>query len=189
SQTSPLSLHAALPISHPECSHEVCDLADQVGSTDYIIRAVEAAPAGSVIGVGTEIHLVNRLNDETPDKTVVSLDPLVCPCSTMFRIDAPHLCWVLENLVDGTVVNQITVDPDSTEWAKIALLVIGAEEQDRRCQQCSSAQRSLMDPAKCVRGRAAVAGTCPSSWWGAPPHPLACLRRRGCRRRSRPPGR
>ena len=108
-------------IAHPECSHEVCDLADQVGSTDFIIRAVEAAPAGSVIGVGTEIHLVNRLNDETPDKTVVSLDPLVCPCSTMFRIDAPHLCWVLENLVDGTVVNQITVDPDTTEWAKIAL--------------------------------------------------------------------
>ena len=108
-------------IAHPECSHEVCDLADQVGSTDYIIRAVEAAPAGSVIGVGTEIHLVNRLNDETPDKTVVSLDPLVCPCSTMFRIDAPHLCWVLENLVEGTVVNQISVDPDTTEWAKVAL--------------------------------------------------------------------
>src|SRR5690606_41467885 len=96
SQTSPLSLHAALPISHPECSHEVCDLADQVGSTDFIIRAVEAAPAGSVIGVGTEIHLVNRLNDETPDKTVVSLDPLVCPCSTMLdrkstRLNSSHV--------------------------------------------------------------------------------------------------
>jgi quinolinate synthase len=99
----------------------VCSIADQVGSTDFIIRAVDAAPAGSVIGVGTEIHLVNRLNDETPDKTVVSLDPLVCPCSTMFRIDAPHLCWVLENLVQGEVVNRITVDPDTTEWAKVAL--------------------------------------------------------------------
>jgi quinolinate synthase len=108
-------------VAHPECSHEVCSIADQVGSTDFIIRAVDAAPAGSVIGVGTEIHLVNRLNDETPDKTVVSLDPLVCPCSTMFRIDAPHLCWVLENLVQGEVVNRITVDPDTTEWAKVAL--------------------------------------------------------------------
>lgn len=108
-------------VAHPECSHEVCDIADQVGSTDFIIKAVAAAPAGSVIGVGTEIHLVHRLDDETPDKTVVSLDPLVCPCSTMFRIDAPHLCWVLEELVAGRVPNQITVDPDTTEWAKVAL--------------------------------------------------------------------
>jgi quinolinate synthase len=108
-------------VAHPECSHEVCDIADQVGSTDFIIRAVEAAPAGSVIGVGTEIHLVNRLDAETADKTVVSLDPLVCPCSTMFRIDAPHLCWVLEELVAGRVPNQITVDPETSEWAKVAL--------------------------------------------------------------------
>jgi quinolinate synthase len=108
-------------IAHPECAHDVCEMADQVGSTDYIIRAVEAAPTGSTIAVGTEIHLVNRLNDETPDKTIVSLDPLVCPCSTMFRIDAPHLAWVLEALVDGRVVNQITVDGDTTEWAKVAL--------------------------------------------------------------------
>ncbi len=108
-------------VMHPECSHEVCQIADHVGSTDFIIRTVEAAPPGSVIGVGTEIHLVNRLNDETPDKTVVSLDPLVCPCSTMFRIDAAHLCWVLENLVEGNVVNRITVDPDDAEWARVAL--------------------------------------------------------------------
>ena len=108
-------------VAHPECSHEVCSLADHVGSTDFIIRTVEAAPSGSVIGVGTEIHLVQRLADETPDKTVVSLDPLICPCSTMFRIDAPHLCWVLENLVEGKVVNRITVDPETTEWAKVAL--------------------------------------------------------------------
>jgi quinolinate synthase len=110
-----------LVVVHPECSRQVCELADQVGSTDFIIRAVEAAPPGSVIGVGTEIHLVNRLNDETPDKTIVSLDPLVCPCSTMFRIDAKHLAWVLESLVDGRVVNRITVDPDTTHWAKVAL--------------------------------------------------------------------
>ncbi len=108
-------------IVHPECSHEVCELADQVGSTNYIVNAVAEAPAGSVIGVGTEIHMVNRLRDETPDKTVMSLDPLVCPCSTMFRIDAPHLCWVLENLVEGRVVNQISVDADTTYWAKVAL--------------------------------------------------------------------
>ena len=110
-----------LVVAHPECAHEVCELADQVGSTDYIIRAVESAAPGTVIGVGTEIHLVQRLAAETPDKTVVSLDPLVCPCSTMFRIDAPHLCWTLEQLVAGEVVNQITVDPDTAEWARVAL--------------------------------------------------------------------
>lgn len=108
-------------VAHPECSHEVCSLADQVGSTDFIIRAIEAAPADSVIGVGTEIHLVQRLNAETPDKTVVSLDPLVCPCSTMFRIDAPHLAWTLDSLVEGRVINRITVDPDTAHWARVAL--------------------------------------------------------------------
>jgi quinolinate synthase len=108
-------------IVHPECAHDVCAMADQVGSTDYIIKAVAEAPTGSVIAVGTEIHLVNRLNDETTDKTIVSLDPLVCPCSTMFRIDAAHLAWVLERLVKGQVVNRITVDPQTTGWAKVAL--------------------------------------------------------------------
>jgi quinolinate synthase len=108
-------------VVHPECMHEVCDIADQVGSTDYIIRAVEQAPEGSVIGVGTEIHLVNRLNEETPGKKIVSLDPLICPCSTMFRIDATHLCWVLESLVQGQVVNRIVVDEDTAAWARVAL--------------------------------------------------------------------
>ena len=108
-------------IAHPETSHEVCQVADQVGSTDFIIRAVEAAPAGSTIAIATEIHLVQRLDAENPDKTIVSLDPLICPCSTMFRIDAPHLAWVLESLVAGQVINQITVDPDTTVWAKVAL--------------------------------------------------------------------
>jgi quinolinate synthase len=110
-----------LVVVHPECAHEVIEVADQVGSTDFIIKAVEAAPAGSVIGVGTEIHLVQRLAAEHPDRTVVSLDPLVCPCSTMFRIDAAHLAWVLENLVDGNVVNQIKVDGETAEWARVAL--------------------------------------------------------------------
>jgi quinolinate synthase len=108
-------------VVHPECSHDVVEVADQVGSTDFIIKAVDAAPAGSVLGIGTEIHLVRRLAAEHPDLTVVSLDPLVCPCSTMFRIDAPHLAWVLENLVSGTVVNQITVDADTAADARVAL--------------------------------------------------------------------
>ncbi len=106
---------------HPECAHEVVELGDVVGSTDAIIRAVDAAPAGSVIGVATEIHLVNRLDHESPDKTVVCLDPLVCPCSTMSRIDPQHLAWVLEGLVEGEVRNRITVDADTAEWAKVAL--------------------------------------------------------------------
>jgi quinolinate synthase len=108
-------------IAHPECAYDVCQMADAVGSTDYIIRAIDAAPAGSVIGVGTEIHLVQRLAAESPGKTIMSLDPLICPCSTMFRIDAPHLCWVLENLVAGKVVNRITVDAEAARWAKVAL--------------------------------------------------------------------
>jgi len=106
---------------HPECAHEVVELADEVGSTDAIIAAVRAAAPGTVLGVGTEIHLVQRLAAEHPDRTVVSLDPLVCPCSTMFRIDAPHLCWVLEELVAGRVVNRITVDEDVAGWARVAL--------------------------------------------------------------------
>ncbi len=106
---------------HPECAHDVVEMADEVGSTDAIIRAVDSAPAGAVIGVGTEIHLIKRLDDENPDKTVVSLDPLVCPCSTMFRIDAPHLAWVLQNLVEGNVVNRITVDDDTAADARVAL--------------------------------------------------------------------
>ncbi|HWC09711.1 MAG TPA: quinolinate synthase NadA [Acidimicrobiales bacterium] len=108
-------------IVHPECAHEVVELADQVGSTDYIIKAVAAAGPGSVLGIGTEVHLVRRLATEHPDRTVVSLDPIVCPCSTMFRIDPPHLAWCLENLVEGRVVNQVTVDRDTAESARVAL--------------------------------------------------------------------
>jgi len=108
-------------IVHPECAHEVVELADEVGSTDAIIRAVEAAAPGTVLGVATEIHLVKRLADEHPDRTVVCLDPLVCPCSTMSRIDPPHLAWVLEGLVEGEVRNRITVDPDTAAWARVAL--------------------------------------------------------------------
>ncbi len=108
-------------IAHPECSHELVSLADAVGSTDFIIRSVDEAPAGSVLGIATEIHLVNRLANDHPNLTVVSLDPLVCPCSTMFRIDAAHLAWVLEGLVDGEVRNRISVDEDTAANARVAL--------------------------------------------------------------------
>jgi len=108
-------------VVHPECAHGVVELADQVGSTDYIIRAVEAADPGTALAIGTEIHLVQRLAAEHPDKTVFSLDPLICPCSTMFRIDDAHLAWVLEGLVDGEVRNRIAVDDDTAEWARVAL--------------------------------------------------------------------
>jgi quinolinate synthase len=106
---------------HPECAHDVVELGDRIGSTDAIIRAVEAAPAGSAIGIATEIHLVKRLADEHPDKDISCLDPLVCPCSTMFRIDAPHLAWILEGLVEGEVRNRIVVEPATAELARVAL--------------------------------------------------------------------
>jgi quinolinate synthase len=108
-------------IVHPECAREVVEVADEVGSTEYILRRVEEAPAGSVLAIGTEVHMVRRLATEHPDKTVFTLDPLICPCSTMFRIDEPHLAWVLESLVAGEVVNRITVDPETTKWARVAL--------------------------------------------------------------------
>ncbi|HEX5365364.1 MAG TPA: quinolinate synthase NadA [Acidimicrobiales bacterium] len=108
-------------VVHPEAPYETVQLADEVGSTDHIIRALADAPPGSTVAVGTEIHLVNRLAQEHPDKTVVSLDPLVCPCSTMNRIDEAHLAWVLDELVAGRVVNRISVDPDTAAWARVAL--------------------------------------------------------------------
>src|SRR5262249_57893639 len=100
---------------------EGVDLADLVGSTERILEWATDAPAGAVLGVGTEIHMIQRMATEMPDKTIVSLDPLVCPCSTMFRIDEPHLAWCLESLGRCEVVNQIVVDPDTAEWARVAL--------------------------------------------------------------------
>jgi quinolinate synthase len=108
-------------IVHPECAHDVVELADRVGSTERILAWVEDAPAGSVLGIGTEIHMVQRMAHEHSDITVVSLDPLICPCSTMFRIDGPHLAWVLESLTAGELVNQITVDERTARWARVAL--------------------------------------------------------------------
>ncbi len=106
---------------HPECRHDVVAGADYVGSTEYIIRTVADAPAGSAWAIGTELNLVKRLADRHPDKTVVFLDRTVCFCSTMNRIDLPHLVWALENLVDGRVVNRIQVDDDTAHWARVAL--------------------------------------------------------------------
>ncbi|MBY8886256.1 quinolinate synthase NadA [Streptomyces sp. PTM05] len=106
---------------HPECKHEVVAAADQVGSTEYIIKALDAAPAGSAWAIGTELNLVRRLAKAHPDKQIVFLDKTVCFCSTMNRIDLPHLVWALESLADGTVVNRIEVDKETEHYAKLAL--------------------------------------------------------------------
>jgi quinolinate synthase len=106
---------------HPECPHEVVLKADLVGSTEFIIKTIEAAPAGSAWAIGTELNLVKRLANQHPDKRIVFLDKNVCYCSTMNRIDLPHFVWAMESLVDGVVVNQITVDPDTEREALVAL--------------------------------------------------------------------
>jgi quinolinate synthase len=106
---------------HPECTHEVVEAADLVGSTEMIIQTLEAAPSGSAWAIGTELNLVRRLAAQHPDKTVVFLDKAVCFCSTMNRIDLPHLVWTLESLVEGRVVNQISVEPRTAEHARAAL--------------------------------------------------------------------
>ena len=108
-------------IVHPECSWEVCQLADYVGSTEYIIRTVGEAPADTYWAVGTEVHLINRLASTLKDKHVRSLAGVQCLCSTMYRIDVPHLCWVLENLAAGRVVNRIVVDDETKRWSRVAL--------------------------------------------------------------------
>ncbi|MGI5270644.1 quinolinate synthase NadA [Nonomuraea sp. CA-218870] len=106
---------------HPECRHEVVLKADHVGSTEHIIKTLREAPAGSAWAVGTELNLVKRLAQMFPDKSVSFLDRTVCYCSTMNRIDLPHLVWALESLASGEVVNRITVDADTAHWARVAL--------------------------------------------------------------------
>ncbi len=108
-------------VVHPECRAEVVEAADSDGSTEFIVRAVSDSPPGSIWGVGTEINLVSRLAKENPDKTVFCLDPVVCPCSTMYRVHPAYLSWVVEALADGEVVNQIIVPDDDKRWAKVAL--------------------------------------------------------------------
>jgi quinolinate synthase len=106
---------------HPECTHEVVTNADVVGSTEFIIKTIEAAPAGSAWAIGTEFNLVSRLAKAHPDKTIVFLDKTLCYCSTMNRIDLPHLVWAMESLVAGHVVNQISVDDTVKKFSQLAL--------------------------------------------------------------------
>ena len=108
-------------VVHPECRFDVVEAADANGSTAYIARYVAEAPAGAAIGIGTEINLVSRLAKEHPDKTVFCLDPVVCPCSTMYRVHPAYLAWVMESLVRDEVVNQIVVPDDEREHARVAL--------------------------------------------------------------------
>jgi quinolinate synthase len=106
---------------HPECKNEVVAAADVVGSTEMIIKTVEKSAPGSKWAIGTELNLVQRLANENPDKEVVFLDKTVCYCSTMNRIDLPHLVWTLESLVEGNIVNQIKVEKETAKFAKVAL--------------------------------------------------------------------
>ncbi|MGH3308900.1 MAG: quinolinate synthase, partial [Nocardioides sp.] len=118
-------LRASIPdvqiLVHPECQHEVVLKADLVGSTEFIIKTIEAAPSGSSWAIGTELNLVKRLADLHPDKNISFLDRTVCYCSTMNRIDLPHFVWAMESLAAGVVVNQIQVDPDTEQQALVAL--------------------------------------------------------------------
>ena len=108
-------------IVHPECPIEVVRKSDFNGSTEFIIKTVQATAPGSKWAIGTEINLVSRLAKENPDKTIFCLDPQICPCSTMYRIHPSFLCWVLENLVAGNIVNQVKVPENVAYWAKVAL--------------------------------------------------------------------
>ena len=106
---------------HPECQHDVVSNADVVGSTEMIIKTVSDSPAGSKWAIGTELNLVQRLANENPDKQIVFLDKAVCYCSTMNRIDLPHLVWAMESLVSGRLINQIKVEAEVAKYAKVAL--------------------------------------------------------------------
>ncbi|MCX6429450.1 MAG: quinolinate synthase NadA, partial [Actinobacteria bacterium] len=106
---------------HPECQHEVVSIADRVGSTEAIIKIVEASEPGSAWAIGTELNLVSRLAKKHLDKTIVFLDKSVCYCSTMNRIDLPHLVWAMESVVNGHLVNQISVSADVAAFSKLAL--------------------------------------------------------------------
>ena len=106
---------------HPECKNEVVKAADVVGSTEMIIKTVTASPAGSKWAIGTELNLVSRLAKTNPDKEIAFLDKTVCYCSTMNRIDLPHLVWAMENLVSGRVINQISVEERTAHFARVAL--------------------------------------------------------------------
>jgi quinolinate synthase len=119
------AVRAAMPgvkvLVHPECAMEVVDKADLAGSTSYIIKQVQAAPPGTSWAIGTELHLVKRLEQQHPEQTIRFLSPVVCMCATMYRIDLAHLCWSLEHLEAGKAVNVIRVDDETARWAVTAL--------------------------------------------------------------------
>ena len=106
---------------HPECRREVVEAADLYGSTEFIIEQIEQAPAESKWGIATEINLVHRLAKAHPEQFIFCLDPIVCPCSTMYRIHPAYLAWVLEGLVHDEVINQVSVDEETAHWARVAL--------------------------------------------------------------------
>jgi len=108
-------------IVHPECPMDVVQASDYDGSTEYIINVIRDAPAGTTWAVGTEINLVRRLQSQMPDKTIFCLDPVICPCSTMYRVHPAYMLWVLEHLVRGEIVNEVTVDPVIANEARVAL--------------------------------------------------------------------
>lgn len=108
-------------IVHPECTYEVTRLADAVGSTEFIVKTVTESPSGTKWAIGTEINLVNRLAQENPDKLIMTLDEIVCPCATMYRISPQHLLWALENLAAGRIVNRIQVPEKIAAEARLAL--------------------------------------------------------------------
>jgi quinolinate synthase len=108
-------------IVHPECRREVVEAADLYGSTEYIIQQIERAPAGTQWAVGTEINLVHRIAQEHPDQFIFCLDPIVCPCATMYRIHPAYVAWVLEALLDNQIINQVSIDEDTAHWARVAL--------------------------------------------------------------------
>ena len=146
-------------IVHPECQHEVVLAADYVGSTEKIISTIERAPSGSAWAVGTELNLVQRLAHANPDKSVVFLDKTVCYCSTMNRIDLPHLVWALESLAGGQLVNQITVDDETADQARAALeQMLALPLTATRTQQAGLKSARAGDrPAPCSRARPAAA--------------------------------
>ena len=109
-------------IVHPECTWDVVQAADESGSTEHIIKQVTNSEVGSKWAIGTELHLVNRLAEElSPDRHIMTLDPIGCLCSTMFRVSPNHLLWILYSLVEGTVHNQIVVPEDEKRWTRVAL--------------------------------------------------------------------
>ena len=108
-------------VVHPECVREVVDAADFNGSTEFIRKTVEGAPAGTSWAIGTEINMVNRLRDDNPDKRVFCLDPVVCPCATMYRIHPAYVLWVLEGIMAGVGINVVEVDAETKRHALVAL--------------------------------------------------------------------